>query len=66
MPANWVFLAVPLALLCLIYWLYELIQTWRERRYLHAVFDGDRIQAWRSARYNHKRNDTHSSGCRFY
>lgn len=67
-PANWVFLAVPLALLVVAYLIYSLIEYIREQRFLHAVFDGDRIQQWRSDRYNarHIRKFAARSGRRFY
>ena len=66
MPATWVFMAVPLGLMTLAYLLNEIIHAIREQRYLHAVFDGDRIQQWRSDRYNYKHSGTHHSGRRFY
>ena len=63
---NWVFLAVPMALLCLSYWVYDGIRNHIEQRYLHAVFDGDRIQAWKTDRYRSKHNGIRSTGRRFY
>lgn len=68
MPANWVFLAVPLALLALAYVITCAIERVREQRFLHAVFDGDRIQQWRSDRYNarHIKKLAARSGRRFY
>jgi len=49
---NWVFLAVPLVALCVAYWIYSVIQYWREQRYLHYIYDGDRIAWERSTRHN--------------
>ena len=66
MPANWVLLAIPLSLLCLTYWVYDGIRNHLERRYLHAVFDGDRIQEWKSHRYLAKHHRAARSGQRFY
>lgn len=65
MPANWVLLAVPLALLCLICWVYEGIRNHLENAFLHAVYDGDRIQQWKSDRYNAKHNAIHQ-GRRYF
>ena len=65
LPPNWVILAIPLFLLCLVYWVYSGIRTYLERRYLHAVFDGDRVQQWRNDRLKSKRNAIHN-GRRFY
>lgn len=65
MPANWVLLAIPLGLLCLFYLAWSAVQTRRERSYLHAVFDGDRIQAWKTDRYNSKHSAIRM-GRRFY
>lgn len=66
MPANWVFLAVPLALLCIAYLIYDGISNRRERRFLRAVFDGDRLQEWRSQKYQTKHPRAARSGRRFY
>ncbi len=65
---NWVFLAIPMALLVLAYAIYCGIEFVKEQRYLHAVFDGDRVQQWRSDRYNARRirKLVAHSGRRFY
>lgn len=60
MPANWVFLAIPTGLLALSALIYDLIAYVKEQRFLHAVFDGDRIQQWKSDRYNHRHNALHT------
>ena len=68
LPPNWVFLAVPLALLLIAYGITCIIERIREQRFLHAVFDGDRIQQWRSDRYNrrHIKKLAARNGRRFY
>jgi heme exporter protein D len=55
MIPTWVFLAVPMGLLALVALMIERINNWRERRILHAVFDGDRMQSER-AWFAHKHN----------
>lgn len=55
MPANWVFLAIPLALLLIVYAIYDGIKSHREQAYLHAVYDGDRIEQWRNDKRNRNR-----------
>lgn len=58
MPANWVFLAVPLGVLVIAYLIYEAVMNHREQSYLHAIYDGDRIQQWRCDR-KHKKPAAH-------
>lgn len=53
---NWVFLAVPMAVLVIVYAIYAAVLAHREQAYLHAIYDGDRIQQWKSDRRNRKRN----------
>ena len=65
LPPNWVFLAVPLALLGLAYGITCAIEWHREQRFLHAVFDGDRIEQWRNDKRNRKQKLTAHHG-RFY
>ena len=53
---TWVFGAVPLCLLGAVASITEAVKCYRERKLLHAVFDGDRIQAeqaWVSKRHEH-------------
>lgn len=68
MIPNWVFGAVPLALLLIAYAITCAIEYVKEQHYLHAVFDGDRIQQWRSDRWNkrHIKRLAARSGRRFY
>lgn len=68
LPPNWVIAAVPLALLGAAYLITCAIERHREQRFLHAVFDGDRIEQWRSDRYNarHIKKLAARSGRRFY
>ena len=66
MPANWVFLAVPLALLLVVYAIYDRIKSYREQAYLHAIYDGDRVEQWRNDRRNRNRKLTARHGRNFY
>ena len=59
---NWVFLAVPLALLCFAYWIYSAIQYRREQRLLRWIFDGDRLEWERSVRHNLRRVNRLAAG----
>ena len=63
---NWVFLAVPLAILCVVYVIYSAVQDHREQAYLHAVYDGDRIEQWRNDKRNAKRKPTARHERHFY
>lgn len=65
LPPNWVFLAIPLALLGLAYGITCAIEWRREQQFLHAVFDGDRIEQWRNDKRNRKQKLTAHHG-RFY
>lgn len=68
LPPNWVLLAVPLVLLCFAYLISCVIEFFKEQRFLHAVFDGDRIQQWKADRYNHRhvKKLAACNGRRFY
>ena len=55
MPANWVLMAIPLALLVAVYYIYDGIRNHREQSYLHHVYDGDRIEQWRNDKRNRNR-----------
>lgn len=66
MPANWVFAAIPTAVCAISMLIYNLVTFWREQRYLHAVYDGDRVQVWRSDRRNKYRKPTVHRGRFFY
>lgn len=72
LPPNWVFLAIPLALLGLAYGITCAIECYKEQRFLRAVFDGDRIQQWREDRWQARHNKRNikqlaaRSGRRFY
>lgn len=68
MPANWVLMAIPVGLLCLCYLIVCALEYVKEQRYLHAVFDGDRIQQWKADRYNHRhvKKLAACNGRRFY
>ena len=50
MIPNWIFLAVPLALLYVIGTIIDLVKDRRERTMLHYIFDGDRLQYERMSR----------------
>ena len=52
MIPNWVFGAIPLAVLAIIAWLYDVCAFWREQRELKYIFDGDRLQARHVRRYH--------------
>ena len=72
LPPSWVFLAVPLALLCLAYLISCAIEFFKEQCFLRAVFDGDRIQQERANRWQAKQFKRNikklaaRSGRRFY
>lgn len=60
MIPNWVFLAIPLALLGGIGTIIDSVRDHKERRMLHYIIDGDRLQRQRAERYqkckmNHER-----------
>ena len=67
MPANWVFLAVPLAALVIVYAIYSAVKSHQEQTYLRAVYDGDRLQQWKSDRRNARHNrPAANTGRHFY
>ena len=47
---NWIFAAVPFSLCLIAYLLTCMIESIKEQRYLHTVFDGDRVQKWKEDR----------------
>ena len=51
LPPNWVLGVIPFALLCLAYLISCIVEFFKEQRFLHAVFDGDRIQQERADRW---------------
>ena len=60
MIPNWVFLAIPLALLGGIGTIIDSVKDHKERRMLHYIIDGDRLQYQRTSRnqkciMNHER-----------
>ena len=60
MIPTFAFLAIPLALMYLIGTVIDLVTDRRDRRMLHAIFDGDRLQHERAERnqkikMNHER-----------
>ena len=68
LPPNWVIAAFLLALCLAAYGITCIIERVREQRFLHAVFDGDRIQQYRNDRYNRKhiKKLAARNGRRFY
>ena len=72
LPPNWIIAGIPFALVCLAYLISCIVEFFKEQRFLHAVFDGDRIQQERADRWQARqfkkniRKLAARSGRRFY